>query len=113
MNKQQVKELIKQKLFLHEAKCTELERFETFKVTCWSGEVLVTVHHNIGAHGFHSAAIVICYMDDPLEVRVYDGYDRAIAKADRLNHEFEWIATEISNECFTWNDDLVGELVFG
>lgn len=64
------------------------------KYILWDGEMIVRVHQHTGAHGFHSAAIVIIRCDDPVEVRSANWYDGA--EVNSAQPMLEWVAQQLS-----------------
>lgn len=69
------------------------------KYVLWSGERIVArVHQHTGAHGFHSAVIVVERCDEALEVRSWSGYDGRWAGQtgkDKMPM-LEWIAAQLT-----------------
>lgn len=84
-------------------------------ISCWGGEVLAHVMCSFGMHGFISATITYEHCDGPMDVHVYNGYDRNL-KGDTMYDTaqmcFEWMAEHVANACFTWNTELTDELKY-
>lgn len=67
----------------------------TYKM--WSGEVAATVFQQRGVYGHWSAAIVVEYIDDPIDVFNYDGYRGSPYKPQPGREEMlAWVADKLT-----------------
>jgi hypothetical protein len=74
---------------------TQIRKRKRHTYTLWDGEMLAHVYRHVGVYGFCSAAIVIERMDDPLEVRNYNGYQNP-PKPTAHDMDF-WIAAQLTD----------------
>lgn len=64
----------------------------------WDGEVEVTLHLNHGVYGHFSAAMVVRWIDNPIEAHTYDGYIsqlRGLDVTERFKLFKNWFVKEL------------------
>ena len=81
-----------------QVRATQLHCSDESHYTLWDGEVFVTVHQNLGAHGFYSAAMVIERCDAPIEARVWSGYVTMLpgVKKPGVSEMLTWVAEQLT-----------------